>query len=82
MCIKTQDQGFWNDLLGYWDFGEKPFCKGFDHMGSNWKLIDGDEISGVHCNISLFSIPINSTVSVSAWNKSTESGKVEVYAKV
>ena len=55
---------------------------GIDHMGSNWTLNNEDEISGVHCNISNFSIPENFTVKVSAWNGSTGSGKVEIYAKV
>jgi len=79
-----QENAVNHGLVGYWDFGESkhPFCQGADHQGGDWTPRDGEVISGVHCNISRFIIPEFTTVSVAPWDGSTDSGKVEIFARV
>ena len=57
-------------------------CVGQNHLGENWTVLDGDVLSGVHCNILDFVVPLNTSVTVQAWNGSEGSGKFEVFAKV
>nr|XP_026692657.1 uncharacterized protein LOC101242430 [Ciona intestinalis] len=80
---KSTENALNKGLVGHWDFGESkhPPCTGNDHMGADWTVNDGEEIWGVHCNLSHFVIADHATVSVKAWNGDTGTGKLEIFAK-
>ena len=58
-----------------------PLCNGTDHGGQDWILSDNEVIYGVHCNISKFFVPHNSTVTVEKWDGEI-GGSLEIYAQV
>nr|XP_034336472.1 uncharacterized protein LOC105332975 isoform X2 [Crassostrea gigas] len=67
-------------LVGHYELGEniKPHCIGTDHGGQDWSPRHQSSISGTHCNILLFHIPRDTIVSVTPYNRTTNTGGVLV----
>ena len=63
----------------------QPDCQGTDWGYRDWYPVDGDVVSGVHCNVRTFAIEANVTVKVAPWKNNSanlrESGTFHLYAR-
>ncbi|KAL3836103.1 hypothetical protein ACJMK2_021556 [Sinanodonta woodiana] len=79
---KSPYGAIYNGLVGHWELGEEipQACIGTYHEGADWILQDGQIISGTHCEIRRFHVPIGVTVTIQHYT-GTSGGKVAIYAK-
>ncbi|XP_025084459.1 uncharacterized protein LOC112558294 isoform X1 [Pomacea canaliculata] len=78
----STQEALFNGLVAHYELGQlvNTSCQGVNHGGDDWLLNEGEEVTGVHCNVNKFTIPQGITVQVAPFD-GTAGGSFEVYAE-
>ncbi|ESO82963.1 hypothetical protein LOTGIDRAFT_169789, partial [Lottia gigantea] len=79
--INSTMEAMYGGLISHYELGHDVNlpCNGIDHGGDDWEVRNSQQLSGIHCNVSRFSVPKGIIALIKPYD-GTNGGTFEVYA--